>query len=132
MGRRERRAAKGPKEKVYTLTQSAIDAMIAAEIKKVREFLIKDMSITVSEHFMVYAYRVLRDKFGFGKTRLERFHSEVNNLADCVNLGYCTDADLVRVCLDEDHIQNILDKAYVKYILEEDEERARINPKTTG
>lgn len=48
---------------------------------------------------------VLRDKFGFGRTRLDRAWDAVNDLADSVAKGYVSVADLEKTLLTEANIR---------------------------
>lgn len=48
---------------------------------------------------------VLRDKFGFGPTRLQRVWTGVEELADSVAKGYVTKADLERTLMEEANIR---------------------------
>ena len=49
-------------------------------------------------------FSVLRDKEGFGKIRLSRVWSEVNELSDSIAKGYVNVKDLMRVLAEEANV----------------------------
>lgn len=81
------------KEPTYTLKQSDID-----RIKKdaTDEAVGKALILMLGLPCMA-----LRDKFGFGKIRLERFTDETLDLFDSLNKGYITFEDCLECLHDE-------------------------------
>lgn len=49
-------------------------------------------------------FTVMRDKEGYGPTRLRRLWEHVNDLSDSIAKGYVSPADLIRTLADEDGI----------------------------
>lgn len=102
MNRKQRRKA-GIKTKVptYNLTQE----QLYCEIKKgVEEFRQELRTEAVDDALRVLAYvplMVLRDKFGFGKTRLDKFLKEFAELVDCVENDYLGFEDMIETIKDE-------------------------------
>lgn len=89
MNRAERRRLErdaGKKEKVYTLTQAQIDQMkkeVSMEATK-KAFLM----------MMGFPLLTLRDKFGFGKERLNRFMEKMLDLYEAYEMDYVDLDDL--------------------------------------
>lgn len=90
------------KEATYTLKQSDID-----RIKKdaTDDAVGKALILMLGLPCMA-----LRDKFGFGKIRLERFTDETLDLFDSFNKGYITFEDCLN-CLQEETGISIAEKA---------------------
>jgi len=94
--REERRRIKrieGKKEKVYTLTQSQIDNMkkeVSMEATK-RGFLM----------MMGFPLLTLRDKFGFGTQRLNRFMDNMVDLYEAYENDYVNLNDLNDTIMEE-------------------------------
>lgn len=102
MNRQQRRKA-GIKKKTatYNLTQE----QLYSEIKKgVEEFRQELRTEAVDDALRVLAYvplMVLRDKFGFGKVRLDKFLREFAELVDCVENDYVGFEDMIETIKDE-------------------------------
>lgn len=102
MNRAQRRKA-GIKKKTatYNLTQE----QLYSEIKKgVEEFREELRAEAVDDALRVLAYvplMVLRDKFGFGKVRLDKFLKEFAELVDCVENDYVGFEDMIETIKGE-------------------------------
>lgn len=74
----------------------------------IRESDIRNMlRDTAADSFEMYAavmLTVLRDKFGFGRIRLNRALGAMNGLVDEMQRGRISHEDLVQVLLDEAHV----------------------------
>ena len=96
LSRAERRRLErdaGKKEKVYTLTQAQIDQMkkeVSMEATK-KAFIM----------MMGFPLLTLRDKFGFGKERLNRFMDKMMDLYEAYEMDYVDLADIDRTIMEE-------------------------------
>ena len=96
MSRAERRRLERDQSnqtKTYTLTQAQIDQMkkeVSMEATK-KAFLM----------MMGFPLLTLRDKFGFGKARLNRFMSHMLDLYEAYEMDYVDLADLDRTIMEE-------------------------------
>ena len=96
MSRAERRRLErdnGKSQKTYTLTQAQIDQMkkeVSMEATK-KAFLM----------MMGFPLLTLRDKFGFGKERLNRFMDKMMDLYEAYEMDYVDLADLDRTIMEE-------------------------------
>ena len=107
--REERRRIKrneGKQEKVYTLTQSQIDLM-KKEIS---------MAATKNAFLMMMGFPLLtlRDKFGFGTQRLNRFMDNMADLYEAYEKDYVSLDDLNDTIMEETGI-TLLAKRKGKY-----------------
>ena len=50
----------------------------------------KDLTERISQVILTLAEITLRDEFGFGKARIEKFADRLNEKADCIAKGYTT------------------------------------------
>lgn len=109
MSRAERRRMErdsSKSQKTYTLTQAQIDQMkkeVSMEATK-KAFLM----------MMGFPLLTLRDKFGFGKARLNRFMSHMLDLYEAYEMDYVDLADLDRTILEETGV-TLLEKREGKY-----------------
>lgn len=109
MSRAERRRLErdsSKSQKTYTLTQAQIDQMkkeVSMEATK-KAFLM----------MMGFPLLTLRDKFGFGKARLNRFMSHMLDLYEAYEMDYVDLADLDRTILEETGV-TLLEKREGKY-----------------
>lgn len=86
---KDKRAAKA-KAKRRQERKAAVDALTPTQI----------IEGTVEFDTIMWLY-VLHEKFGFGKTRLERALHERDELGDAVNLRYLDFNDIAKVLRDE-------------------------------
>lgn len=102
MNRKERRKA-GIKKKVptYTFTQEQLHAEINKGIDKFREEIRDDVTDKALRVLAYVPLMVLRDKFGFGKVRLDKFLREFAELVDCVENDYVGFEDMIETIKDE-------------------------------
>lgn len=109
MSRAERRRMErdsSKSQKTYTLTQAQIDQMkkeVSMEATK-KAFLM----------MMGFPLLTLRDKFGFGKARLNRFMSHMLDMYEAYEMDYVDLADLDRTILEETGV-TLLEKREGKY-----------------
>ncbi len=98
MNRKDRRAAgKAEKPKTYNITQEQLDQMQQLrqeEIEQIREKATRD-SLT---QMLVIPLVVLRDKFGFGQVRADRFMRYVMLWIDGLDSGEVTMEQLQEIC----------------------------------
>ena len=87
----ERETAK--KQKTYTLTQAQLDEKLKAV----------EMQATKKAFVMMMGFPLLtlRDKFGFGKERLNRFMDKMMDLYEAYEMDYVDLADLDRTIMEE-------------------------------
>lgn len=102
MNRKQRRKA-GIKTRVptYNLTQEQLYAEIKKGVEEYREQL---RSEAVDDALRVLSYvplMVLRDKFGFGKVRLDKFLREFAEQIDCIENDFVGFDDMIEVIKDE-------------------------------
>lgn len=87
MNREDRRKNKiTTKEAEYRLKMS--------DIEKIKADATKEAAKQAFLYMVALPLLVLRDRFGFGKTRCERFYEAVSALLDCYNDGYLTVEDI--------------------------------------
>ena len=96
MSRAERRQAEretAKKQKTYTLTQAQLDEKLKAV----------EMQATKKAFVMMMGFPLLtlRDKFGFGKERLNRFMDKMMDLYEAYEMDYVDLADLDRTIMEE-------------------------------
>ena len=96
MSRSERRQAEretAKKQKTYTLTQAQLDEKLKAV----------EMQATKKAFVMMMGFPLLtlRDKFGFGKERLNRFMDKMMDLYEAYEMDYVDLADLDRTIMEE-------------------------------
>ena len=96
MSRAERRRLErdnSKSQKTYTLTQAQLDQKLKAV----------EMEATKKAFLMMMGFPLLtlRDKFGFGKARLNRFMDKMVDLYEAYELDYIDLADLDRTIMDE-------------------------------
>lgn len=109
MSRAERRRLErdnGKSQKTYTLTQAQIDQMkkeVSMEATK-KAFLM----------MMGFPLLTLRDKFGFGKSRLNRFMSHMLDMYEAYEMDYVDLDDLNNTILEETGV-TLLEKREGKY-----------------
>lgn len=80
-------------QKTYTLTQAQLDQKLKAV----------EMQATKKAFVMMMGFPLLtlRDKFGFGKERLNRFMDKMMDLYEAYELDYVDLADLDRTIMEE-------------------------------
>ena len=100
----ERETAK--KQKTYTLTQAQLDEKLKAV----------EMQATKKAFVMMMGFPLLtlRDKFGFGKERLNRFMDKMLDLYEAYEMDYVDLADLDRTIMEETGV-TLLKKREGKY-----------------
>lgn len=96
MSRAERRRLERDQSnqtKTYTLTQAQLDQKLKAV----------EMEATKKAFLMMMGFPLLtlRDKFGFGKERLNRFMDKMVDLYEAYELDYIDLADLDRTIMEE-------------------------------
>ena len=96
MSRAERRRLErdsSKSQKTYTLTQAQLDQKLKAV----------EMQATKKAFVMMMGFPLLtlRDKFGFGKERLNRFMDKMLDLYEAYEMDYVDLADLDRTIMDE-------------------------------
>lgn len=96
MSRAERRRLErdsSKSQKTYTLTQAQLDQKLKAV----------EMQATKKAFVMMMGFPLLtlRDKFGFGKERLNRFMDKMMDLYEAYELDYVDLADLDRTIMEE-------------------------------
>lgn len=96
MSRAERRRLErdsSKSQKTYTLTQAQLDQKLKAV----------EMEATKKAFLMMMGFPLLtlRDKFGFGKERLNRFMDKMVDLYEAYELDYIDLADLDRTIMEE-------------------------------
>ena len=89
--RLERNAKKS--QAVYTLT--------AAQIEKIKKDATMEATKKAFIMMMGFPLLTLRDKFGFGKERLNRFMDKMMDLYEAYELDYVDLADLDRTIMEE-------------------------------
>lgn len=102
--RMERDSSKS--QKTYTLTQAQLDQKLKAV----------EMQATKKAFVMMMGFPLLtlRDKFGFGKERLNRFMDKMLDLYEAYELDYVDLADLDRTIMEETGV-TLLKKREGKY-----------------
>ena len=102
MNRKERRKA-GIKTKVatYTFTQEQLHAEINKGIDKFREEIRDDVTDKALRVIAYVPLIVLRDKWGFGKKRLQDFMFEFAEQVECLKKGYVSLEDMIETIKDE-------------------------------
>ena len=92
--------------KTYTLTQAQLDEKLKAV----------EMQATKKAFVMMMGFPLLtlRDKFGFGKERLNRFMDKMMDLYEAYELDYVDLADLDRTIMEETGV-TLLKKREGKY-----------------
>jgi hypothetical protein len=96
MSRAERRRLErdsSKSQKTYTLTQEQLDQKLKAV----------EMEATKKAFLMMMGFPLLtlRDKFGFGKERLNRFMDKMMDLYEAYEMDYVDLADLDRTIMEE-------------------------------
>ena len=96
LSRAERRQAEretAKKQKTYTLTQAQLDQKLKAV----------EMQATKKAFVMMMGFPLLtlRDKFGFGKERLNRFMDKMLDLYEAYEMDYVDLEDLDRTIMEE-------------------------------
>lgn len=109
MSRSERRQSEretAKKQKTYTLTQAQLDEKLKAV----------EMQATKKAFVMMMGFPLLtlRDKFGFGKERLNRFMDKMLDLYEAYEMDYVDLADLDRTIMEETGV-TLLKKREEKY-----------------
>ncbi|MDU1409796.1 hypothetical protein [uncultured Finegoldia sp.] len=113
MNRAQRRKA-GIKTKVptYRFTQEQLHAEINKGIDKFREEIKDDVTDKALRVIAYVPLIVLRDKWGFGKKRLEKFLFEFAEQIDCLENQYVSFDDMIAAIKEETGL-NVDD--YVKF-----------------
>ena len=109
MSRAERRRLErdsSKSQKTYTLTQAQLDEKLKAV----------EMQATKKAFVMMMGFPLLtlRDKFGFGKERLNRFMDKMMDLYEAYEMDYVDLADLDRTIMEETGV-TLLKKREGKY-----------------
>ena len=109
LSRAERRRLERNQEnqtKTYTLTQAQLDEKLKAV----------EMEATKKAFLMMMGFPLLtlRDKFGFGKERLNRFMDKMMDLYEAYEMDYVDLADLERTIMEETGV-TLLKKREGKY-----------------
>jgi len=93
-------------QKTYTLTQAQLDEKLKAV----------EMQATKKAFVMMMGFPLLtlRDKFGFGKERLNRFMDKMMDLYEAYEMDYVDLADLDRTIMEETGV-TLLKKREGKY-----------------
>lgn len=84
--------AKG--EKVYNLTQKQLDDIVIQAVNLKRKEILEMVSNKVTTLFTLFCLDVLHSKFGFGNMRLKRFKYFLDDIAESVELEYCSAEDI--------------------------------------
>ena len=102
MNRKQRRKA-GIKTKVptYRFTQEQLHAEINKGIDKFREEIKDDVTDKALRVIAYVPLIVLRDKWGFGKKRLEKFLFEFAEQIDCLENQYVSFDDMIAAIKEE-------------------------------
>lgn len=102
MNRKQRRKA-GIKTKVptYHFTQEQLHAEINKGIDKFREEIKDDVTDKALRVIAYVPLIVLRDKWGFGKKRLEKFLFEFAEQIDCLENKYVSFDDMIAAIKEE-------------------------------
>lgn len=95
MSNRKQRRSQGIKQKTKTYTLTDV------QIRQLKEKARKDAIDTAFILMLSIPTMALRDKFGFGKTRLERFTDATLDLYTAFNEDYVTLEDLVNTLKEE-------------------------------
>lgn len=69
----------------------------ASDVKRMKNE-IKNEAVTAA---LVIFLTVMRDKFGYGVTRIKRIYEEINKLSQSISEGYVSLYDLKKVLEDE-------------------------------
>ena len=102
--RLERNAKKS--QAVYTLT--------AAQIEKIKKDATMEATKKAFIMMMGFPLLTLRDKFGFGKERLNRFMDKMMDLYEAYEMDYVDLADLDRTIMEETGV-TLIKKREAKY-----------------
>lgn len=62
---------------------------------------VDELSARISRDFMAMVLLVLHDEFGFGRKRLMRVYTRVADMADALNKGLLTFADIRQTLIEE-------------------------------
>lgn len=106
MGRAERRKA-GDKQKVktYVMTEEQLTAMVQrnveAEVEIEREEIRRKAIDEAFAYLMAIPIVILRDKFGFGKIRLDRFKEHLSRWIRIIHTDEGTLKELIHIARDE-------------------------------
>lgn len=102
MNRAQRRKA-GIKKKVpkYTLNQEQLYAEIKKGVEQYREGLKEEMGTQAIRVVIFVSLLILRDKWGFGKKRLQDFMFEFAEQVECLKKGYVSLEDMINVIQEE-------------------------------
>ena len=73
----------------------------AEDINKIKQNAVKQAADTAFIMMLSIPLMVLRDKYGYGKKRLEVFSDYVLDLYDCFDKGYVTFDDLINILKEE-------------------------------
>lgn len=93
MNRQQRRASGGKKDAVINVK--------AADIQRIKADAMNEAVDRAFLMMLAFPMMVLRDKYGFGEVRSNRFMDELLDLYDSFNKDYVTIEDLHRVLKDE-------------------------------
>lgn len=101
------------KEKIatYTVTYEEIQNYIKKGYEKGR----KDSIERASQLSMAVPVMVLRDEFGFGKKRLDKFIDAYMKLYDAIDEGYLNLDDIIKTVNEETSVEIV--KRWVKLIV---------------
>lgn len=75
------------------------------KVLQIRESQLRNIKKEATQEAINYSFviflNVMRDYEGYGKKRLRRVYSEINDLSDSVARGYCSIYDLEKVLYEE-------------------------------
>lgn len=89
------------KTPTYTLTYEQIEAYIQKGYEKGRQDAIE----RASQYSMAVPTMVLRDDFGFGKKRLDKFLDSYMELYDAIEEGYLNLDDIIETVNEETSVE---------------------------
>lgn len=92
---------KEKKTPTYTLTYEQIEAYIQKGYEKGRQDAIE----RASQYSMAVPVMVLRDDFGFGKKRLDKFLDSYMELYDAIEEGYLNLDDIIETVNEETSVE---------------------------
>ena len=113
MNRAQRRKA-GIKTRVptYTFNQDQLREEIRKGVEQYREGLKEEMGTQAIRVVIFVSLLILRDKWGFGKKRLEKFLYEFAEQIDCLENKYVSFDDMIAAIKEETGL-NVDD--YIKF-----------------
>lgn len=102
MNRAQRRKA-GIKRRVptYTFNQEQLYAEIKKGVEQYREGLKEEMGTQAIRVVIFASLLILRDKWEFGKKRLQDFMFEFAEQVECLKKGYVSLEDMINVIQEE-------------------------------